>query len=453
VRPTGSPRLIRSHAREGTVRSGRRAFLLALLLVAAPGAARGQAPGGEYDTVNTAWNGLSTLDALARGMGFEVVPQAALSWDEIEPTDVLFILYPTAKIEPSHLSRFLRNGGRVLLADDFGRGEEALRDLEILRGPGAAAAADSFWDDQTFAPIAKVLDPAHPLAAGVETITTNVPAIWRDLREGSRVFGFDDGSVLVAAVEVGDGRLVALSDPSVLINRMLEFEGNLAFAINLLRWLERPGVEPRLILMAGDLSLLGQPSRQLGVDPGAGTVGGMLGDFNAWLQSLQLWVPTDLALRVIAVLAALVLALLAVVILPRVRRAPLDGSWTRARGGGGLATPEKLLADLDRAGRGTSFALPAAILRDSINTRLALALGQPDALFALPENALLTEVASRFGPAAAAALASLMPQLRATPSRAQAASPFQAAWFGQREFERMSADADRLYRNLGEEAR
>ena len=428
--------------------------LLLLLATAAPGSALAQAPAGEYDTSNTAWNGLSTLDALARGMGFAVRAQDTLSWDEIEPSDVLFVLYPTAKIEPSHLTRFLRNGGRVLLADDFGRAEEALRDLEILRGPGGAAAAESFWDDQTFAPIAKALDPEHPLAAGVDSITTNVPAIWRDLREGSRVFGFDDGSVVVAAVEMGDGRLVALSDPSVLINRMLEFEGNLGFAINLLRWLQRPGAEPRLIIMTGDLALLGQPSRQLGVDPKAGTVGGMLGDFNLWLQNLHLYYPTDSALRVIAVVAALLLSMLALVVLPRIRRAPLDGSWTRARGGGGgLATPERLLADLDRAGRRTSFALPAAILRDSINTRLGLALGQPDALFALPENVLLTEVASRFGPGAAAALAELMPQLRATPSRAQAASPFQSAWFGQREFERMSADADRLYRNLGEEAR
>ncbi len=430
-----------------------RALIVALLVAASPAGARGQSTGGEYDTGNTAWNGLSTLDALARGMGFEVRPQTTISWDDVEPNDILFILYPTSKIEPSHLTRFLRNGGRVLLADDFGRAEEALRDLEILRGPGGAAAADKFWDDQTFAPIAKVLDPSHPLAAGVDSITTNVPAIWRDLREGTRVFGFDDGSVLVAAVEMGDGRLVALSDPSVLINRMLEFEGNLAFTINLLRWLERPGAPPRLIIMTGDLALLGQPSRQLGLDPNAGTVGGMLGDFNAWLQNLHLYYPTDSALRVIAILAALVLSLLALVVLPRIKRAPLDGSWTRARGGGALTTPERLLADLDQAGRRTSFALPAAILRDSINTRLGLALGQPDALFALPENVLLTQVAARFGPAAAAALAALMPQLRATPSRAQAASPFQAAGFGQREFERMSADADRLYRNLGEEAR
>jgi len=187
------------------------------LVAAASGAARGQAGGGEYDTGNTAWNGLSTLDALARGMGFEVHPQSTLSWDEIEPTDVLFILYPTQKIEPSHLTRFLRNGGRVLLADDFGRAEEALRDLEILRGPGGAAHAEQFWDDQTFAPIAKVLDPSHPLAAGVDSITTNMPAVWRDLREGDRVFGFDDAKLAPIAARVGP-RYPEILEPATAVS-------------------------------------------------------------------------------------------------------------------------------------------------------------------------------------------------------------------------------------------
>jgi hypothetical protein len=427
-----------------------RALLIALALLASPRLAAAQA-GGEYDTSNTAWNGLSTLDALARGMGFEIYVVSSLTWDEIESTDVLFLLYPTARIEPSHLSQFVRNGVRVLLADDFGRAEEALRNLDILRGPGGAARATEFWDEQTFAPIAVVLAPDHPLAAGVTGLTTNYPAVWRDLRGAEPVIGFDDGSAVVASVEIGDGKLVALSDPSVLINRMLEFEGNLSFAINLLRYLERPGERRRLVIMAGDLALLGQPSRQLG--DGSGDPAGVLGDINEWLKDLHLYIPTPASLQVAAICAALLLALLALVVMPRVKRAQLDGSWTRARGGAAMPTPERLLSDLDRAGRRTSFALPAAILRDSVNTRLALALAQPDPLFSLPDNVLLTQVAARFGPAAAGALSALMPQLRAVPSRAQAASPWQAPFYPQREFERMSAAADRLYRSLGEESK
>src|SRR4029079_11643720 len=49
---------------------GMRRAVLVLALLAVPGAARGQSEAGEYDTSITAWNGLSTLDALARGMGF-----------------------------------------------------------------------------------------------------------------------------------------------------------------------------------------------------------------------------------------------------------------------------------------------------------------------------------------------------------------------------------------------
>src|SRR5436305_1984052 len=62
----------------------------------------------------------------------------------------------------------------------------------------------------------------------------------------------------VAAGARGDGRFVALSDPSVLINDMLAFDGNLAFAAKLLDFLApvRPG---RIILITGDTALTGEP--------------------------------------------------------------------------------------------------------------------------------------------------------------------------------------------------
>jgi hypothetical protein len=263
------------------------------------------------------------------------------------------------------------------------------------------------------------------------------------------VFGFEDGSAVVAAVELFDGRLVALSDPSVLINRMLEFDGNLAFAINALRWLGRGGESRRLVIMTGDVSFIGQPSRRLGdTSPG---VGGVLDDFNSWLLGLSEWMPIDASLRVVAVATALLVALIAFVVLPRARRSALDGSWTRARGGAEPATAERLLDAVDRGGRRASFALPAAILRDTVNARLARLLGRPDPLQGMPEAELLTAVAARCGGGAAMALGELAPQLRGLPQRAHAASPWQTPFLAQRDFERMSAAAARLYSSLGED--
>jgi hypothetical protein len=429
----------------------------AIAVALAAGTALAQDPDAEeseepadYDTTSAAWNGLSTLEALARGMGLEVAQERSIAWDDLERGDVLFLLYPTSTIAPSHLATFLHNGGRVLVADDFGRSEEALAGLGILRGTGIGVRADQFYDGHTYAPVARPLVPDHPLAAGISALTANHPSVWNATRGAASVFGFDGGDSLVAAVEVGEGRLVALADPSVLINRMLEFDGNLAFAINLLRYLSRPGESERLVILAGDLSLLGEPSRVLAESTGGGVVG-MLGDFNRWLLGLNEYVLSDTGMRVLAVAIALLVAGFALVWLPRARQAPLDGSWTRARGGAAeLPSSEQVLAEVDRPGR-RSFALPAAILRDSINARLGLELGHPDPLYGMGEKELFAALEERAGRGATAVLGPVYPALRALPSRAQAVSPWQAPFCAQRDFERLSAAADRLYRSLEEE--
>ena len=404
----------------------------------------------DYQIGSAAWNGLSTLEALARGMGLDVVEERSLDWDDLERGDILFLLYPTNRIDPQNLTTFLHNGGRVLVADDFGKSEEALAALGILRGTGIGVRADQFYDGHSYAPVAHPLIADHPLAAGVGALTANHPSVWNATRGASSVFGFSGGDSLVAAVEAGDGRLVALADPSVLINRMLEFDGNLAFSINLLRYLSRAGESERLVILTGDLSLLGQPSRVLGDDERGGMVG-LLGDFNRWLLGLNDYLLTDGGMRILAVAIALVCAGFALVWLPRARQAALDGSWTRARGGAAeLPTAEQVLAEVDRPGR-RSFALPAAILRDSINARLSLLVGHPDPLYGMDQAELHGAVDERIGRAAVVLLRELYPVLRAIPSRVQAVSPWQAPFYPQRDFERLSAAADRLYRSLQEQ--
>jgi hypothetical protein len=428
-----------------------RAALVAAAVVAAAPAAAQEPSAVDYQIGSPAWNGLSTLEQLARGMGLDVAQERTLAWDDLERGDILFLLYPTSRIEPQALTAFLHNGGRVLVADDFGKSEEALAALGILRGTGIGARAEQFYDGHLYAPVARPLLTDHPLAAGVGALTANHPSVWNATRGADSVFGFGSEDSLVAAVEADDGRLVALADPSVLINRMLEFDGNLAFAINLLRYLSRPGETQRLVILTGDLALLGQPSRELG-DGSRGGLTGLLGDFNRWLLGLNDYVLSDGGMRVLALGIALVCAAFALIWLPRARQTALDGSWTRARGGAAeLPTAEQVLAEVDRAGRRRSFALPAAILRDSLNARLGLVVGHPDPLHGMSQNDLMSEVELRSGREAASLLRSIYPALRTLPSRVQAVSPWQAPFYPQRDFERLNAAADRLYRSLEEE--
>jgi hypothetical protein len=428
----------------------RAAVLAVALALAAPAHAQDdldEEVSPDYETGSAAWNGLSTLEALARGMGLEVIQERSMDWDDLKQEDVLFLLYPTTRLDPGHLAAFLHNGGRVLVADDFGRSEEALAGLGILRGTGIGVRADQFYEGHSYAPVARPLIAAHPLAAGVSALTANHPSVWNATRGADAVFGFEGGDSLVATVEVDEGRLVALADPSVLINRMLEFDGNLTFAINLLRYLSRPGESGRLVILNGDLSLLGEPSRVLG-ESGSTGVTGLLGDFNRWLIGLNEYLLTETGLRVLAVAIALLVAGFAIIWLPRARQAALDGSWTRARGGASdLPNAEQVLAEVDRPGR-RSFTLPAAILRDSINARLALLLGQPEPLSGMSEMDLRAALIDRGAHGAAQILDQLYPALRALPSRAQAVSPWEAPFMTQRDFERLSAAADRLYRSL-----
>src|SRR5579862_9940264 len=61
------------------------------------------------------------------------------------------------------------------------------------------------------------------------------------------VVSFGNGDAIVVAGERGPGRFAVVSDPSIFINRMLEFPGDLRLTNNLLRWLGR-GHAKRIVL-------------------------------------------------------------------------------------------------------------------------------------------------------------------------------------------------------------
>ncbi len=71
------------------------------------------------------------------------------------------------------------------------------------------------------------------------------------------VFVFEPSrrSALVLVGAVGEGRLIAISDSSLLINNMLEFRGNRVFAGNLVRYLTKNNLG-RLFIAVGDAALI-----------------------------------------------------------------------------------------------------------------------------------------------------------------------------------------------------
>jgi hypothetical protein len=421
--------------------AGRLALVAAVALAATPAAADSPA-GADYDLSSAEWNGLASFAALARGLGLEVVTRPALRWDDIGPGDALVILYPTHTLEDDHVAAFLANGGRLVLGDDFGTATPALSELGLVRQRAVGLRAERYHEDNLALPVARALAPGHPLAAGVSELTTNHPALFTTVDGPTPVFGFGAGEVVVVAGELGTGRFVALADPSVLINRMLELEGNLEFAGNLLRYL---GAR-RVVIVTGGSGLAGRPSRPLDGETG---IAAGLRQLNAFLTGLSDYYMASSAMRISAVVLAVAVALIALRLLPPRRPSTLDGGWTRvAPHEDGAPDPAALVAALDRRATRRSFALPAAVIRDSVNRRLGAALQIDDPLAALSDGDLRRAVADRLGPAVATAFGALQPLLRGLPTRAQAASPWRTVHLARRDFDRLADAADHLYRSL-----
>lgn len=404
----------------------------------------------DYDPDSKAWNGLATFARVAAGLGYEVIEVGALEWGDLDERDVLVLVYPLQRVDPARLNAYIQAGGHAIVADDFGDSSAALSRLGLLRAEVSAAEAPRYYRSILYAPIAVPLTGGHPIVRGVNEVVTNHPAILTEVAGGTPLIGFEGGhGAVVVAGELGTGRFVVFSDPSILINRMLQFPGNLTLSVNALRWLGRDGRARRLILLRGDIPMYGEP-RPFIDDAGLTSFGRNVHGVNRWLEGRNDWLLTPPAMRVIGAIVALALAALALAAMPPWRRQTMDGAW--------LGPPRPVRRDhvvqvvADHDAGASNFLVPAAVLRDSVASALARAVGHPDPLHQMAERELVRRVADRHGAAAGAAVALLYPRLRGLPSRSQAAAPWTRGRVSERELATLYADARDLYRHLGETA-
>jgi hypothetical protein len=424
----------------------RRAFAVLGCMLAAGlgGAARAAGEGADYDPGSKDWNGMATFVGLAEGMGFSVTAVSSLEWSELSSQDILVLLYPLKRVDPGRVGAFVQAGGNLVIADDFGEGKDAMQGLGLLRAEVETPRASNYYDGRTYAPIATARGD-HPIAHRVGEIVTNHPAALTEVEGATAIVSFDDGAVVVAG-ERGGGRFVAISDPSILINRMLLFSGNVLLTRNILHWLDRGGRARHIVLLRGDVPMYGDP-RPFIDDAKAGEVGRSIADLNFWLSERRAWLLTPGAMKALAACLAAGLLLLALFALP-VRRGPLiDGAWLRFGRPARRDEPHTVVTEAER-GVGSHLVL-ACVLRDQVQLLLADAIGRPEPLYTVPETQLVNEVARVRGPQAGIALARVYRRLRALPSRGQAAAPWSASHMARRDFDTLYRDVARLCRTLG----
>lgn len=209
-----------------------------------------------FGVYNPAWNGAGELrDVAADKNTTATIAVNTSSYTTSQPNEtVAVVLSPTEPYgaETATLRRFVANGGTLVIAEDFGPAGNELLDVV-----GATARFDGrlVRDERTHA-----TGPALPeatnttatsLTRDVEQVTLNYATVVEPngakVVIGTSSFAYldtnrndelDDDEPLrsypVVTVEsVGDGRVIAVSDPSLFINAMLERPDNRQFAANL----------------------------------------------------------------------------------------------------------------------------------------------------------------------------------------------------------------------------
>jgi len=209
----------------------------------------------DYDISNTNWNGISEIYKYTKNLGYSTDTvddfESALSQKDV----VLIVLYPQSQKYSKELKNFVENGGSLLLADDFGNGNEVLSDallFPISFGKGQVCDMENNYK-KSIAPIVRVKN--HPVTYGVKTIVTNHPTyIFPPSSEDIAFFyptSFIDSNLngrkdqneksgeysFARALNIGKGRVIVLSDPSIFINEMIDLGDNRLFYKNSINWL------------------------------------------------------------------------------------------------------------------------------------------------------------------------------------------------------------------------
>lgn len=352
---------------------------------------------------NTEWNGLSELLEVAEEEELPVEVVDRLDIGTVDANVALLVVGPVHEPPLEHgLSDLLRAGARIAIADDYGAAGSMMRTFHIDRHEPSGNRELALRGNDALL-IARP-NGSHLLSARVDALVTNHPmAIHHE--ELEPIFSFGPSDALVLAGAVGTGRLVVISDPSVLINNMLELGGNRRFAANLLRYLASPadGAPRRLILVPPEAPIVGRFG-----EPGADRP---LHDVRSFLERLgQVEIP-GVGLRVLGLALILIFALFASGMLPRKSPYGAHAMFLPAVTYGGMA------------GRMGWYARTHANLLDPLLTyqfELETELGRRLSLTALDGPAVLREL-SRQGvdPAAARSLVSLLDELRTLADRAE----------------------------------
>ncbi|MFW5904567.1 MAG: DUF4350 domain-containing protein, partial [Candidatus Saliniplasma sp.] len=225
----------------------------------------------DFSIYNRGWNGCSELAVrsyelgtftpnleIAEGREMQVV-QKEITEYALNPEDSSIVFIGPEETftedEIDYVHDFLERGGTVLLADDFGSGNTLLNGLNTSSRFGTKSVLDHSFDKRPDFPVVYEKEE-HEITEGIFTLLLNNPthldpddgadvflktseAAWIDVNEtGVYDTGEPQDEFPIMSIEsYGDGELILLSDPSILINSMLDQHDNRVFSKKLMDYL------------------------------------------------------------------------------------------------------------------------------------------------------------------------------------------------------------------------
>ncbi len=220
----------------------KKAFILGCLLAGVVVAflIRFLPPNDDFHLDNPFWNGLKTFQEKTQGSSLSYISD--IDFVAFPSETCLFIIGPSGSYsarEIASIERYLRAGGLLILADDFGSGNLILEGLGLKTRFSHQLVIDPLFRGKSSV-LVKSVDFSGPLA-DIKSLMFNFPTFLQVERGEGRVFATsssfsisrdslvqDEASAgqegpfpMVAEITYGAGKIYLIADSSLFINSML----------------------------------------------------------------------------------------------------------------------------------------------------------------------------------------------------------------------------------------
>lgn len=331
----------------------------------------------DFSPESADWNGLRDFVDLARENGMDVDVASRVDYSELTPDDVLIFVHPTNSVDVDNAAEFVVDGGKMLVADDFGAAGPMLDRLDVtrLRVESGDLPHQTYVRGNPALPIFTARGE-HPLLGGVRKVVANHPTVLTNV--GGPVIAYDDGGGIVYDMNLGGGKVIVYGDSSMLINHMLAVADNAILAENTIEYLCAGRSECRAQLIVGSFAQSG--NYVSGDESQNQALSERIEDWNEALDKVMRNLPASQLLYYLGILLAAGLSLYLAAVFPVRKSREYSHYITDA--GSEVADPQAEfdwnLSRFGGGGRETNYALPLAILKEMFEEMFLEKLGRWD---------------------------------------------------------------------------